>query len=191
MLLVAFELLKLSAGCLFWGIIVAAVCVALFFFIIRSWYKNVSLPGITYVVFIVMFLMLAYHCVFIVGEAKIISSADEYKGYIAEVFEMCNISADEWISKEEAGIVLDGLFDQYPILQEYLRDYVYEGYVVDMPNTMIDYFVKLVTEMLVEDLLWCVGICVVGAVIVILFMRNGNRKTTVSMKAYTPSEDVF
>ena len=85
---------------------------------------------------------------------------------------MCNISADEWISKEEAGIVLDGLFDQYPILQEYLRDYVYEGYVVDMPNTMIDYFVKLVTEMLVEDLLWCVGICVVGAVIVILFMRK-------------------
>ena len=192
MLPFVFELFKQSAGCLLWGIVIAAACVVLLFCLIRSWNKDVSMPGMTYVVLVVMFFMLAYHCVFIVGETKIIGLADDYKGYVASVIETCNFSADEYLSKEEADKVLDGLFDQYPILHEILRGYAYEGSVVDMPNAMIDSFVEHLKRMLVEDVLWCVGICAVGAVLVVLIMRKGGkRQTTVSMKAYTPSDDVF
>lgn len=178
-------------GSLVWGILVAVLCVALFFFIIKNWYKNTPMSCVSYIVCAVLFMILAYHCVFIVGEMKIINSADEYKVFIQEIFNMLNIDGDAWIKESEAKSVLDHLFGQYPLLQHYLCDYAYEGYVSDMPASMIDLFVGLVKEELLYDVLWCVGSVVVAAILVIISMKEGKRGTVTAKKSYTQSEDVF
>ncbi|MDO4197332.1 MAG: hypothetical protein Q4D33_14425, partial [Prevotellaceae bacterium] len=129
--------------------------------------------------------------IFIVGEIKIISSAEEYQTYIQEIFTSFNIGGDVWIKESDAKPVLDSLFGQYPLLQHYLCDYSYEGYVSDMPASMIDLFVGLVKEELLYDVLWCVGSVIVAAILVIISMKDGKPKKVVTKQSYTPAEDVF
>lgn len=146
---------------------------------------------VSYIVCALLFVILAIHCVFIVGEIKIISSAEDYKAYILEIFNMLNIDGNMWIKESEAKPVLDSLFAQYPLLQHYLCDYAYEGYVSDMPASIIDLFVSLVKKELIYDVLWCVGSVIVAAILVIISMKDGKPKKMVTKQAYTPSEDVF
>ena len=178
-------------GSLIWGILMAVLCFALFFFIIKNWYKNTPMSCVSYIVCALLFVVLAFHCVFIVGEIKIISSADEYKVYLQEIFNMLNIDGNVWITESESKPVLDSLFGQYPLLQHYLCDYSYEGTVAQMPNSMIDYFVSLVKEELLYDILWCLGAVIVASILVILSMRDGKPGKGTPKRSYTPSEDVF
>ena len=178
-------------GSLIWGILMAVLCIALFFFIIKNWYKNTPMSCVSYIVCALLFVVLAFHCVFIVGEIKIISSADEYKVYLQEIFNMLNIDGNVWMTESESKPVLDSLFGQYPLLQHYLCDYSYEGSVAEMPDSMIDYFVSLIKQELLYDILWCVGSVIVAAVLVIISMKDGKPKKVVSKQSYTPAEDVF
>lgn len=185
------EIISFSVGSLIWGILVAALCISLFFFSIKNWYKNTPLSFLSYIVCAILFLVLAIHCVFIVGEIKILSSADEYKIYIQDIFNMLNIDGNLWINTSESKPVLDSLFDQYPLLQHYLCDYAYEGYVSDMPSSMVDLFVKIVREELLSDILWCIGSVIIADVIVIISMKEEKRNKSVYKQSYTPSDDVF
>ena len=185
------EIISFSMGSLIWGVLIAIIFVALFFVIISNWYKNMPLTPVSYIICAILFLILAFHCVFIVGEIKIISSADDYKAYIQQIFNMLNIDGNMWIKESEAKPVLDSLFDHYPLLQHYLCDYSYEGTVAQMPNSMIDYFVSLVKEELLYDILWCLGAVIVASILVILSMRDGKPGKGTPKRSYTPSEDVF
>lgn len=196
-----FEIVSLSVGSLFWGVLVAAACMALFVALAKGWYKNATLSPAVYVVGALLFLYLSLYCTFIVGELKIMSSAADYKDYLASLLQAAGATGDEWLSQSNAQPVLDSLFEHYPILDHFLTDYHYQGSVAELPETMINLFTDIVRREIWSDAAHCLGAAVVAAVVVVLCMRNrkgggngidrnGCSDTPMTMD-YTPSGDTF
>ena len=77
-----FELLRFSFSSIIWGILITAICLTLFYLLIRGWYRNAAFTPKSYVIGFFLFLLLAFQCTMIVGAIKIIHISSYYETQI-------------------------------------------------------------------------------------------------------------
>ena len=194
-------MMGLFVGSLFWGVLIAILCMILFVVFAKGWYKNISFVPSVYIVGVLLFIFLLFYCTFIVGEMRLISTAHEYKEIITQLLNTTDLSDSERISKAEFASVFDSLSSQIPFLNNYLTDFSYEGSVAELPGSMIDQLISSLRKEVIFDVIKCL-VAFFAAIAIVIFskpnhtgynnygnMGNGDYRGTSS--SYTSSGDDF
>ena len=195
-----FDIVRFSAGSLFWGVLIGIVCMLLFFLVIKGWYRHAEASPATYVVGAVLFVLLSIQCTMIAGALKIIKTSDYYEARLEEMVSASEPTADvgsegnilgnlvsmflgtnplaggedREVSRGESEKLVEQLVSEYPILQNYFNSGYFEGYSVkDLPHAMAETIREYLREFILYRLLWCLGFVVVGALVVIKTMSVG------------------
>lgn len=177
--MVLFEILRYSLSSMFGGVLIAIICMGLFVFLIKGWYKDATFSPISYVVGAFLFLLLSFQCVLVVGSLKIIDMTDEYENRITTIVNSAYSSYEE-ISLTEASDVIDRIIDEYPILHYYIRGGQFSGYTAQqLPHAIAQELRSYMQWYIFRRILWCLGFVIVGAICVIKSMsRNYARLRT-------------
>ena len=179
---VLLDILNNSLSSLFWGILIAFVCISLFVFLIKGWYKDAIFSPISYVVGVILFLLLSFQCILIVGSLKIIDSTDSYETQIQQIVEnrYAPCLCDE-ISLQEADDIIKEIIERSTILHYYISGGTFSGHTArQLPHSVASEIRSFMSWFIVRRLLWCLGFVIVGAFCVIKSMsRNYKRQRRV------------
>jgi len=160
-----------------WGILIAGFCMALFVFLIKGWYKDAAFSPVSYIVGVLLFLLLSFQCVLIVGSLSIINMTDEYEERISTIVDSVCSPADE-VSSSQASEIIETIIKEYPILQYYISGGEFAGYTAkELPHVMALEIRSYMRWYIFRRVLWCLGFVLVGAFCVIKTMsRNYARQ---------------
>lgn len=92
------DIISFSAWNILWGVLIAAVCIALFLIGLKGWFKNAELSAWTYIVGAVLFVLIAIQSTMISGATKIISLTDYYEQQLTENISQANYGSDNGLS---------------------------------------------------------------------------------------------
>ena len=177
--MILFDILRYSFSSMIWGILIAVVCMALFVFLIKGWYKDATFSPISYAVGATLFLFLSFQCILVVGSLKIISMTDEYEQRITSIVESA-YSPSDMVSMPQASDVIDTIIDEFPILEYYIGGGEFSGFTAEqLPHAMADELRSFMRWYIFRRILWCLGFVIVGAICVIRSMsKTKNKKTS-------------
>ena len=144
-------MMGLFVGSLFWGVLIAILCMILFVVFAKGWYKNISFVPSVYIVGVLLFIFLLFYCTFIVGEMRLINTAHECKEIITQQLNTIGLSDNEHISKAELASVFDNLYSQIPFLSNYISDFSFEGSVAELPDSMINQLISALRKEVIYD----------------------------------------
>lgn len=180
-----FELLRFSFSSIIWGILITAICLALFFFLIRGWYRNATFTPISYVIGFFLFLLLAFQCTMIVGAIKIINISPYYESQIQQMVSTYFPPSQE-VTGQESEQVIDWLVTEYPILQHYFDTGEFTGYTAQqLPTVMGAEIRSFLRFYILRRLLWCLGFVIVGSVLVIRSISKKYERKHSNSSRYT------
>lgn len=180
-----FELLKFSFSSIVWGILITTICVGLFFFLIRGWYRNATFTPISYIIGFFLFLLLAFQCTMIVGAIKIINISPFYETQIQQLVSTYFPPSQE-VTRQESEQVINWLVTEYPILQHYFDSGEFTGYTAQqLPAVMGAEIRSFLRFYIVRRLLWCLAFVIVGAILVIRSIAKKYEKKYSNTSKYT------
>lgn len=180
-----FELLKFSFSSIVWGILITTICVGLFFFLIRGWYRNATFTPISYIIGFFLFLLLAFQCTMIVGAIKIINISPFYETQIQQLVSTYLPPSQE-VTRQESEQVINWLVTEYPILQHYFDSGEFTGYTAQqLPAVMGAEIRSFLRFYIVRRLLWCLAFVIVGAILVIRSIAKKYEKKYSNTSKYT------
>lgn len=193
------NIIQYSIGSLVWGVLIAVLCMALFVFIIKGWWKDAMFSIWSYIIGFVLFVLLAFQCTMIVGSLKIIDTTDTYEAYFTEIVD--NIY-DGWeqVPTEQADVIIKKAIGEYPLLDYYIGGGDFSGFnAKQLPGAIAEELRSFMRAYITRRLLWCLGFVLVAGVlgIITLDRQNNNcrtqRKTSKQRGSLTTnySDDVF
>jgi hypothetical protein len=170
-----FDILRYSFSSAIWGVLIAIICMALFVFLIKGWYKDATFSPISYIIGAILFMFLSIQCVLIVGSLKIISTTDYYETEISRIVDNKYDATDE-VTKGQADDIIQVIIDRFPILHYYISGGQFSGFTVkELPHAMVDELRSFMRWYIFRRILWCLGFVIIGAVCVIKSLsRNYN-----------------
>lgn len=167
MLWALYDILTYSFSSVIWGILIAIVCMALFVFLIKGWYKDATFSPISYVIGIILFLFLSFQCILIVGSLKILDMTDYYETEITSIVDNAYDDLDE-ITMGQADSIIQEVINRFPILQYYIGGGEFSGFTAkELPHAMADELRSFMHWYIFRRILWCLGFVIVGAICVI------------------------
>lgn len=162
-----FDILRYSFSSAIWGILIAIICMALFVFLIKGWYKDATFSPISYIIGAILFMFLSIQCVLIVGSLKIISTTDYYETEISRIVDNKYDATDE-VTKGQADDIIQVIIDRFPILHYYISGGQFSGFTAkELPHAMVDELRSFMRWYIFRRILWCLGFVIVGAICVI------------------------
>lgn len=172
------NILHYSLGSLFWGILIGLACLALFFFLIKGWWKDAEFSLISYIVGSVLGILLIYECTLICGSLAIMRAADDFHDIVTSAVSTMVESGDYLpgtiVDKDDSQLVMDQVVAQHPIMGYFAKGADFSGNTLAaLPDRMTDTMKSYLSWYIVRRLLWALGFVVVGAVIVIKTMSHG------------------
>lgn len=171
-----FDILRYSFSSVIWGIQIAVVCMALFFFLIKGWYKNATFSPVSYIIGAVLFLFLSFQCILIVGSLKIIETTDYYETEISRIIDSAYDATDE-VTMGQADDIIQVIIDRFPLLQYYISGGEFSGFTAkELPHAMADELSSFMRWYIFRRILWCLGFVIVGAVLAIRSLDRGIKK---------------
>lgn len=186
-----FDLLQFSLSSLFYGVLITAVCLVLFFVLIRGWYKSATMTPVSYLVGFVLFLLLSFQCTLIMGAIKIIHISDFYAGEIQQLMQQF-FQGNQEVTVQQSTQIVENLVDTYPVLGHFFQSGEFSGYTAaELPEAMRTEICSFLRWFIVRRLLWCLAFVVVGAVCVIRTMTPSYRVENSLKRTYTSSEEIF
>lgn len=159
------NIIKYSISSLFGGVLTAIVCLALFVFIIKGWWKDAMFSVWSYIIGAILFLLLAFQCTMIIGSLKIIDTADEYKAYFTEILD--NAYEDwEQVPDDVAEMVIDKAIEECPLLEHYIGGGEFTGFSAkELPTAITEELRSFMKAYIVRRLLWCLGFTLIAGVL--------------------------
>lgn len=170
------DILRYSSGSIIWGILIAILCMALFVFLIKGWYKDATFSPISYLVGGILFLFLSFQCILIIGSIKIIDTADYYETQISRLVDNA-LSPTEEVSIRQADEIIKDLIDEYPLLEYYISGGEFSGFTAaQLPKAITSELRSFMRWYIFRRILWSIGFVVVGAILVIRSMSTQKKK---------------
>lgn len=165
--MVLFDILRYSSSSLIWGILIAVICMGLFVFLIKGWYKDATFSPISYVIGAVLFVFLSFQCILIVGSLKIIDTTDYYEVEITRIVDNTYDSLDE-VTMGQADDIIQVIIDRFPLLHYYISGGEFSGFTAkELPHAIAQELRSFMRWYIFRRILWCLGFVIVGAVCVI------------------------
>lgn len=185
------ELVRFSFSSIFWGVLIAIVCMTLFFAVIKGWWKNAMFTPATYAVGGVLFVLLWFQCILICGGIKIIGLTDAIQLETERIVNARFIPGSD-LTMADADDVTKTLVAEYPVLGNYFDTGYFEGHTVEtLPAAMGDAVRDYMKSFIIRRLLWCLGFVIVGAIVVIktISVQNVTSRTRTGGRPINRSTD--
>ncbi len=185
-----YDILRYSFSSVIWGFLIAIICMALFIFLIKGWYKDAAFSPISYVIGAILFLFLSIQCILIVGSIKIIDTTDYYETEISHIVDNTYDDLDE-VSMGNADLIIKEIIDKFPILQYYISGGEFSGFTAkELPHAIADELRSFMRWYIFRRILWCLGFVIVGAVLAIRSLDRGlKRKKTSNLQRSVTYDD--
>lgn len=168
------DIISMSAGSLVWGIVISMLCMAMFVFIIMSWWKDALFTVWSYLIGAVLFLLLAVQCTLIVGSLKILDTVDMYEGYVTQIVDQVYEGYEE-VSTEESDVLIKKVIERYPLLQYYIGGGEFAGYNArSLPAAIAEEMRSFMWKYIFRRLMWCLGFVLVSGVLGIRTLDRRN-----------------
>ena len=162
------NIIQYSISSLLGGVLTAIVCLALFVFIIKGWWKDAMFSIWSYIIGVVLFLLLSFQCTMIVGSLKIIDTMDEYKAYFTEIVDNA-YEGWEQVPADVAEAVIDKAIEECPLLEHYIGGGEFTGFSAkELPTAMTEKLRSFMKAYIVRRLLWCLGFVLVAVALGIM-----------------------
>ena len=170
------NIIQFSFSSLLWGILIALLCMALFVFIIKGWWKNALFTIWSYLIGFVLFLLLIFQCTMIVGSLKIVDTCDEYEAYFRQVVDSAYEGWQE-VSQRDADIVIKKSIAKFPLLEYYISGGEFSGHSAEnLPTVMADELRSFMWSYIIRRLLWCLGFVLVAGILGIKTLNQYNKR---------------
>lgn len=185
-----YDILRYSFSSVIWGFLIAIICMALFIFLIKGWYKDAAFSPISYVIGAILFLFLSIQCILIVGSIKIIDTTDYYETEISHIVDNTYDDLDE-VSMGNADLIIKEIIDKFPILQYYISGGEFSGFTAkELPHAIADELRSFMRWYIFRRILWCLGFVIVGTVLAIRSLDRGlKRKKTSNLQRSVTYDD--
>ena len=162
------NILTYSIGSLFWGIVIALICIGLFLLLIKGWYKDAYFKPVSYIIAGALCLVLIYNCTIICGAIAMKSDIELFEGLVSRAitssFPDFDITVDERTSNE----ILQKVLEEHPILYYYVGSCNFEGWrLSELPHVMGDTLKSYLNNVILKNILWSLGFVVAGAILAI------------------------
>ena len=173
MLWALYDILIYSFSSVIWGILIAIVCMALFVFLIKGWYKDATFSPISYIIGVILFFFLSFQCILIVGSLKILDMTDYYEVEITGIVNSAYDDLDE-ITMGQADGIIQEVINRFPILHYYIGGGEFSGFTAkELPHAMADELRSFMRWYIFRRILWCLGFVIVGAILAIRSLDKG------------------
>lgn len=170
------NIIQFSFSSLLWGILIALLCMALFVFIIKGWWKNALFTIWSYLIGFVLFLLLIFQCTMIVGSLKIVDTCDEYEAYFRQVVDSAYEGWQE-VSQRDADIIIKKSIAKFPLLEYYISGGEFFGHSAkNLPTVMADELRSFMWSYIIRRLLWCLGFVLVAGILGIKTLNQYNKR---------------
>lgn len=170
------NIIQFSFSSLLWGILIALLCMALFVFIIKGWWKNALFTIWSYLIGFVLFLLLIFQCTMIVGSLKIVDTCDEYEAYFRQVVDSAYEGWQE-VSQRDADIIIKKSIAKFPLLEYYISGGEFSGHSAkNLPTVMADELRSFMWSYIIRRLLWCLGFVLVAGILGIKTLNQYNKR---------------
>ena len=181
------NIIQFSFSSLIWGILIALLCMALFVFIIKGWWKNALFTIWSYLIGAILFIFLVFQCTMIVGSLKIIDTCEEYEVFFRQVVDSAYEGWEE-VTKDDSDIIIKKTIAEYPLLEYYIGGGDFRGFnAKQLPTAMADELRSFMWAYIVRRLLWCLGLVLVAGVLGIKTLDQYNQGQRQS-RSYTTSQ---
>ena len=172
-----FNILQYSISSLIWGVLIATACIGLFVFLIKGWYKDATFSPISYIVGVVLFILLSYQCILIIGSLSILKVSDLYEQELVELVNQYFVPSDN-VSLSDASAIVDRVIEKSPILQYDIGGGEFLGFTAaELPHAIVNELQSFMHWYIVRRLLWCLAFVVIGAFCVIKSMSKRHSST--------------
>lgn len=169
------NIIQFSFSSLIWGILIALLCMALFVFIIKGWWKNALFTIWSYLIGAILFIFLVFQCTMIVGSLKIIDTCEEYEVFFRQVVDSAYEGWEE-VTKDDSDIIIKNTIAEYPLLEYYIGGGDFRGFnAKQLPTAMADELRSFMWAYIVRRLLWCLGLVLVAGVLGIKTLDQYNK----------------
>lgn len=163
--MVLWNIIQYSIGSLVWGVLIAVLCMALFVFIIKGWWKDAMFSIWSYIIGFVLFGLLAFQCTMIVGSLKIIDTTDTYEAYFNEIVDNIYEGWEE-VPTEQADIIIKKAIAEYPLLEYYIGGGDFSGFnAKQLPGAIAEELRSFMRAYITRRLFWCLGFVLVAGVL--------------------------
>lgn len=174
---VFFDIICSFAWNILWGVLIAAVCIALFLVALKGWFKNAKLSPWTYVVGTVLFVFLVIQLSLLIGAVDVMCTVDDIELAIKHIVETAgatNLSV-------ESQQVFDTIKEKYPMLDLYMGWCDHSSANVT-PIAMIigDSVRDYLTSYIWHRIWWILGAMALACGLVILTSRNVSKSANFS-----------
>lgn len=167
-----------SIGSLFWGVLIGAACMAIFFLLIKGWWKDAVLSLPTYVVGGVLGVLLMFQCTLICGSLSIMHKANQFEALATEAVEKLvttgQATLNEVVDHAETQEVMNDIVKNHPILGNYCKGADFTGHeLVELPKAMTAELKNYLKNYVYRRLLWSLAFVVVAAIIANYTLSKG------------------
>ncbi|MBD5233966.1 MAG: hypothetical protein HDS65_07310 [Bacteroidales bacterium] len=176
------NILAYSIGSLFWGILIAIVCMCLFLFLIKGWYKDAYFKPVSYIIAIILGTILVYNCTIICGAIAIKLNVNSFENQVVHVVKSNFPDYDAVVDQRTSNDIIQQVVKEHPILLYYVGSGNFEGWKLsELPNVMSDTLRSYLNNIIIKKIAWSLGFVILGAIIAIKTIgRNDSvkRQTT-------------
>ena len=118
-------------GCLLWGILIALICMVLFYLAIKGWWKNAEFTVTTYITGAVLFILLSFQRILISGGIKILHITDDIQLETERIVNSAFQPGTD-LTMANCDDVVKQLVTDYPVFVEYFDTGYFQGYTVEL-----------------------------------------------------------
>lgn len=166
------DILRYSSGSIFWGFLIAVCMLALFFFLIKGWYKNAMFTPVSYLCGAVLGVLLIVQCILICGSLSILGMVDDFEAYMNQLVTPALATMGNQIATiEEGDNLTKAVIDEFPLLGHFVGGGIFKGYTMaELPSAIADECRSYFHWYIFRRIMWSLGFVTVAAVIVIKTM---------------------
>lgn len=155
------------------GLLIGIFCIALFFVLIKGWWKDASFGCLSYLIGFVLGIILIYQSVLACGSIAIINTADCCEPVLTEIVNKYTNDADMEVTSEQSDEVLKEFSAGNAIMASFIDDSHFVNYTAsELPHAIIAKLKSNMRWFIFRRILWSLGLTIVAAVAVIKTMSR-------------------
>lgn len=164
-----FSLIGTTISCIFYGIIVTAVVMALLYVVLKTISKGIVQTPIFYITGVVLAMLLTIQFSLMIGAIQAKDAADATEIYLNQLLEDCYGT----VSAQDSQQIMDAITDQFPILGNFIDIANFSGHdVSELPEVMHSSIIDYLSAYIWHRVWWILGIIVVACVIAMCFKKT-------------------
>lgn len=162
------------------GIVVTAAIMAILYFVLKSFSRNMVRTPIFYLTGIVVAVLLIVQISLMIGAIQAKDAADAAEIYLNQLLE----NRTGTVGVNDSQHILDAVIEEFPVIGTFIGIADFSGHdVSELASSMHETMIGFLNAYIWHRVLWSIAIIVVGCLIVMMYDKRNSTKVQPKRKA--------